>query len=306
MKAVIINEYGNNDVVKYTDVEIPEPKAGELLIKVHTAGINPVDWKIRNGAGERLGLKLPIPLGGELAGTIEKLGDGITGFKKGDAVYGIIKVGAFAEYAIAKEGEVVLKPQSLGFEQAAAVPLGGLTAWQAIFDLAGLTGGQRILITGASGAVGSLAVQFAKAKGAYVIGTASTRNQGFIKKIGADEAIDYTRQSFEELVKDVDVVFDTVGGDTMERSFQTLKKNGFLVTSVAFPSEEGAKQYGIRTARVFCKPNAEELKEISKLVEAGKVKARVATVLPLAEVKQALDLSESGHAAGKIVLKMEA
>ena len=306
MKAVIINEYGNNDVVKYTDVEIPEPKAGELLIKVHTAGINPVDWKIRNGAGERLGLKLPIPLGGELAGTIEKLGDGITGFKKGDAVYGIIKVGAFAEYAIAKEGEVVLKPQSLGFEQAAAVPLGGLTAWQAIFDLAGLTGGQRILITGASGAVGSLAVQFAKAKGAYVIGTASTRNQGFIKKIGADEAIDYTRQSFEELVKDVDVVFDTVGGDTMERSFQTLKKNGFLVTSVAFPSEEKAKQYGIRTARVFCKPNAEELNKISELIEAGKVEARVATVLPLAEVKQALDLSESGHAAGKIVLTMEA
>lgn len=306
MKAIVINEYGGNDVVKYTDVALPDPKADEVLVKVHAAGVNPVDWKIRNGAGERLGLKLPIMLGGEMAGTIEKVGDNITTFKEGDAVYGIIKVGAFAEYAIAKEGDVAPKPQSIDFEQAAAIPLGGLTAWQAIFDLAELKNGQRILITGASGGVGSLAVQFAKAKGAYVIGTASTSNQAFIREIGVDEANDYTRQHFEELVKDVDVVFDTVGGDTFERSFQTLKKAGFLVTSVAFPSEEKAEEFGVRAARVFCKPNAEQLAQISELVEAGKLKARVTTVLPLAEVKRALELSESGHANGKIVLKVDA
>ena len=305
MKAIQINEYGDNDVVDYTDVEIPEPQAGEVLVKVQTAGVNPVDWKIRSGAGERLGLKLPIMLGGEIAGTIEKIGDNVENFKAGDAVYGMVKTGGFAEYGIAKASGIAPKPKSLDYEHAAAIPLGGLTAWQAIFDLAGLASGQRILITGASGGVGSLAVQFAKAKGAYVIGTASGRNEEFVRGLGADEFIDYTKQDFEEVVSEMDVVFDTVGGDTFERAFQTLKKGGFLVTSVAFPDEEKAQEFGIKTARVYCKPDAEELKEISELVETDKLKARIATVLPLAEVKKALELSESGHADGKIIVMVE-
>ncbi|MEH2135353.1 NADP-dependent oxidoreductase [Nostoc sp.] len=306
MKATVINEYGNEDVVNYTDIERPEPTANEVLVKVHVAGVNPVDWKIRNGAGERLGLKLPIMLGGEIAGTVEKIGGDIRDFKEGDAVYGIISSGGFAEYAIAKKGDIVPKPQSLDFQNAAAIPLGALTAWQAIFDLANLTSGQRIFITGASGGVGSLAVQLAKAKDTYVIGMASGRNEDFVRNLGVDEFVDYTKQNFEDVVKDVDVVFDTVGGDTFERAFQTLKKGGFLVTSVEFPSEEKVQEFGIKAARVFCKPNAEELTAISKLVDEGRLKAQVSTVLPLAEVKKALQLSESGRTRGKIVLQVKA
>lgn len=304
MKAIIINEYGNEDVVNYVDVERPEPKKDEVLVKVHFAGVNPVDWKIRGGLGERLGLKLPIMLGGEIAGTIEKIGDEVRDFKEGDAVYGIISSGGYAEYAIAKKGDIAPKSKSLDFKNAAAIPLGALTAWQAIFDLANLSREQRILIAGASGGVGSLAVQLAKAKGAFVIGLASGRNKEFVRDLGADEFVDYTKQKFEEVVKDVDVVFDAVGGNIFERAFQTLKKGGFLVTSVAFPSEDKAREFGVKTGRVFCKPNANELAEITRLIEEGKLKAHVSTVLPLAEVKKAHQLSESGHTRGKIVLQV--
>jgi len=167
-------------------------------VKVHAAGVNPIDWKIRGGVGKRMGLTLPITLGGEVAGIIERTGDEIRDFKEGDAVYGIIPSGGFAEYAIAKTGEIGPKPKSLDFINAAAIPLGGLTAWQAMFDLASLSSGQRILIAGASGGVGSLAVQLAKAKGAYVIGLASGRNKEFVQQLGADEFVDYTKQDFEK------------------------------------------------------------------------------------------------------------
>jgi NADPH:quinone reductase-like Zn-dependent oxidoreductase len=304
MKAIVIKSYGDENVVEYTDVERPEPKASEVLVKVHVAGVNPVDWKIRNGLGERLGLKLPIMLGGEIAGIIEKIGSEVRDFKEGDSVYGIISSGGYAEYAIAKVGDIAPKPQSLDFTNAAAVPLGALTAWQAIFDLANLSGGQRILISGASGGVGSVAVQLAKAKGAYVIGLASGRNEEFVRDFGADEFVDYTKQNFEEVVKNVDIVLDAVGGETFGRSFETLKKGGFLVTTVEFPSDEKAQEFGIKAARVFCKPNAKQLAEITRLVEEGKLKAHVSTVLPLAEVKKAHQLSESGRTRGKIVLQI--
>ncbi|MEH2332752.1 NADP-dependent oxidoreductase [Nostoc sp.] len=304
MKAIVIKAYGNDDVLNYADVERPKPKADEVLVKVHVAGVNPVDWKIRNGLGERLGLKLPIVLGGEIAGTIERIGDDVSGFKEGDAVYGIIRSGGFAEYAIAKMGDIAAKPRSLDFENTAAIPLGALTAWQALFDLAQISSGQRILIAGASGGVGSLAVQLAKSKGAYVIGTASGRNEDFVRNLGADEFVDYTKQNFEAVVKDVDVVFDAVGGDTFEKTFKTLKKGGFLVTSVAFPSEEKAQEFGVKAARVHCKPNVDQLAAISALVDEGRLKAHVATVLPLVEVKKAFQLSESGRTRGKIVLQI--
>jgi NADPH:quinone reductase-like Zn-dependent oxidoreductase len=306
MKAVVINKYGDADVVNYVDVECPVPKADEVLVKVHAAGVNPIDWKIRGGVGKRLGLTLPITLGGEIAGTTERIGDEVRDFKEGDPVYGIIPSGGFAEYAVAKTGAIGPKPPSLDFVNAAAVPLGALTAWQAIFGLANLGSGQRILIAGASGGVGSLAVQLAKAKGAYVIGLASGRNEEFVRQLGADEFVDYTKQKFEKVIKDVDVVFDLVGGDTFERAFQTLKKGGFLVTSVEFPSEEKARELGVKATRVFCKPNAKELAEITKLVDEGKLKTHVSTVLSLAEVKKAFELSESGHTRGKIILQIVA
>ena len=242
MKAVIINEYGDNNVVQCTDIDRPEPQAGEVLVKVHAAGVNPVDWKIRGGAGQRMGMTLPIHLGSEIAGTVEKLGDGVSGLEQGNAVYGIIKAGGFAEYAVAKAADMALKPAGLDFIHAAAVPLGALTAWQAMFDVAGLASGQRLLVTSSSGGVGSLAVQLAKAKGAHVTAMASGRNEEYVRSLGVDEFIDYTRQPFEQVARDMDVVFDTVGGDTFQCAFHTLRKGGFLVTSVAFPKDE-AQQY---------------------------------------------------------------
>ena len=195
------------------------------------------------------------------------------------------------------------KPRSLGFENAAAIPLGALTAWQAMFDLAKLEAGQTILITGASGGVGSLAVQIAKAHGAHVIGLASGRNEAFVRDLGADEFVDYTTQHLAEAVRGVDVVFDAVGGETFENAFHCLKRGGFLVTSVAFLVDGKAQEFGVRAARVFCKPNAQQLAEITGLVDAGKLKPHVSTLLPLAEVNKALQLSESGHTRGKIVLR---
>lgn len=303
MKAVIINEYGDNAVVRYTDVDRPEPKASEVLVKVHAAGVNPVDWKIRSGAGQRMGMTLPIHLGGEIAGTVEKLGDGVEGFAEGEAVYGIINAGGFAEYAIAKATDLVSKPANIDFIHAAGVPLGALTAWQAMFDLAKLAGGQRLLITNSSGGVGSLAMQIAKAKGAHVTAMASSRNEQYVRSLGADAFIDYTKQPFENVARNMDVVFDTVGGDTFQRAFRVLKKGGFLVTAVSFPKDE-AQQYGVGAARVLCKSNAAQLASISQLVEAGKLNINVATVLPLPEVKQALALSEEGRTRGKIVLQI--
>jgi NADPH:quinone reductase-like Zn-dependent oxidoreductase len=303
MKVALIRQYGSNDVVQIEEVDRPELKAGEILLKVNAAGVNPVDWKIRSGAGQRLGMTLPIHMGGELVGTIEKLGDGVLDFQQGETVFGMVQTGAFAEYAVAKASNMVHIPSNLDFVQAAALPLAGSTAWQAIFDEAGLADGHRLLITNSSGGVGSLAVQFAKAKGAHVTAVGSARNEAFIRGLGADEFIDYTSQPFEQAAHNMDVVFDTVGGETFQRAFQTLKKDGFMVTVVAFPEDE-AKRYGIPVTRSFTMPNAKNLAAIKDLVEAGKVIPHVEAVLPFAEIKQALALSEGGHARGKIVLNM--
>lgn len=303
MKAVVIKEYGDNGVVEIIDVDRPEPQTGEVLVKVHAAGVNPVDWKIRSGAGQRMGMTLPIHLGGELAGTIEKVGEGVRGFKDGEAVFGMVHTGAFAEYVVAKAANMVPTPANLDFVQAAALPLAGTTAWQAMFDVAGLVAGQRLLITNSSGGVGSLAVQFARAKGVHVTAMASGANEAFVRGLGADAFIDYTKQPFEEVAREMDVVFDTVGGDTFQRAFQTLKKGGFMVTVVAFPENE-AERYGVNVKRSFTQPSASSLTVIRDLVEADKVMPHVATVLPLTEVRQAFALSEGGRTRGKIVLQV--
>ncbi|MVA71862.1 zinc-binding dehydrogenase [Agrobacterium vitis] len=303
MKAIIINEYGDNSVLRYAEVKCPEPKAGEVLVKVHAAGVNPVDWKIRSGAGQRMGMTLPIHLGGEIAGIVEKLGPGVTEFNRGDGVYGVIKQGGFAQYAIANTTDVARKPSTLDFIETAATPLGALTAWQAMFDVAKVSTGQHVFITNSSGGVGSLAVQLAKARGAHVTAMASARNEEYVRNLGADEFVDYTRQPFEDIVRDMDVVFDTVGGETFKRAFTTLRQDGFLVTAIAFPSDED-KQHGVGVARVQCVPNSQQLTQIRELIEAGKVKPYVATVLPFESVKEALELSEDGHTRGKIVLQI--
>jgi NADPH:quinone reductase-like Zn-dependent oxidoreductase len=248
---------------------------------------------------------LPLILGCEVAGTVEAVGIAVKDFAAGDDVYGFLAEysGGYAEYVAAPASEFVRKPKQVDFDSAASVPVGALTAWQGIFDDGKLASGQRILITGASGAVGSMAVQLAKYKGAHVIGLASGKNEEFVRKLGTDEFIDYRKAKFEDQVSGVDVVFDTVGGDTQERAFQTLKRGGFLVSTVNPPSAEKAKEFGVTVAMVGVRPSPAQLAEINRLVESGKLKVRVATVLPLAEVKKAHELSASGHADGKIILR---
>src|SRR5438067_9495749 len=230
---------------------------------------------------------------------------GIKDFAAGDEVYGYLSAhsGGYAEYVTAPASEFVHKPKQIDFDTAASVPVGALTAWQAMFDLGKLASGQRILITGASGAVGSMAVQLAKVKGAHVIGLASGKNEGFVRKLGADDFIDYRKAKFENEVRDLDVVFDAVGGETQERAFQTLKRGGFLVSTVNPPSAEKAKQFRVTVAMVQMMPKPEQLADINQLLESGKLKVRVATVLPLSEFKEALRLSTCGHADGKIILR---
>ncbi len=307
MKAVVLKEYGGADVLSYEDVEKPAPQAADdILIKVHNIGVNPVEWKIRNGLGKMFGLKLPIILGTEISGTVEEVGADVTDFKLGDEIFGNVNMmrgGGYAEYVIAKESEIAQKPRGVDFEKASAIPVGALTSWLAIFTTANLQSGQKILIHAASGGVGSMAVQLAKAKGAYVFATSSGKNEEFVKGLGADEFIDYTKTKFETVAKDVDVVLDLVGGETQERSFQTLKKGGFLVSTVAPPPAESAAQFGVKAEMIQSNPNGKILGEIAELVEDGKVKAHIETVLPLSEIKKAHELSESGKTRGKIILK---
>ena len=303
MKAVVLRAYGDNDGVRIETVDRPDAGSGELLVRVGAAGVNPIDWKIRNGAGERLGMTLPIRMGGELVGTVEALGPDVDGIVVGDIVFGMVHTGAFAEYAAVKAADFVRVPANLDMVQAAALPLAGTTAWQAIFGKARLAAGQRLLVTNSSGGVGSLAVQFAHAAGAHVTAMASGRNEEFVRGLGADAFIDYTREPFEEVARDMDVVFDTVGDDTFTRAFETLRPGGFMVTVVAFPTDE-AERYGVEVIRSFTVPSASDLTTISNLAEAGSIVPVIDTVMPFAEIKQALARSEEGRASGKTVLSI--
>jgi NADPH:quinone reductase-like Zn-dependent oxidoreductase len=305
MRAVTISKYGDQSVLTYGDIERPKPKPDEILVHNRAVAVNPVDWKIRNGLGEMFGLHLPIVLGCEIAGTIEEIGSAVQDLRSGDAVYGYVSLqrnGGYAEYTIAKPDEIAPKPESLDFDNAASVPVGALTSWQAIFDTANLRAGQKILIAGASGGVGSMAVQLAKTKGAFVIATASGKNEEFVRSLGADEFVDYTRVKFQERVHEVDVVFDTVGGETLDRSFETLRRGGYLVTTVMPPSNEKAENYGVHASMIGVQPSSKQLREINQLIAEGKLKTHVATVLPLSEVRKAHQLSENGRTRGKIIL----
>ena len=308
MKAVRIHNYGGPEVLKFEDAPRPQVAAGELLVRVYGAGVNPVDWKIREGhLKDYITYSFPFIPGWDVSGTVEVIGSGVTKFREGDEVFSrpdIARNGAYAEYIAVRESEVAFKPKSLDHLHAAAIPLAGLTAWKGIFDTGGLSAGQKILIHAASGGVGSFAVQLAKWKGAYVFGTASGNNLSFLKELGVDEPIDYKKTRFEDVVHDVDVVFDTIGGDTQQRSFGVLKKGGILVSTVSPPSQEEAAKHGVRATHIFIQPDAAELTQIARLVDAGKVKPFVEKVLPLSEARKAHELSQSGHTRGKIVLTM--
>jgi len=247
MKAIRIHQYGGPEVLAEVEMQRPTPGPNEVLIKVQAASVNPIDWKLRAGyAKEVFPLTFPAILGWDISGTVEAAGANVTRFKSGEEVYALIKGGGYAEYAVAKETEVAPKPRTLDHVHAAAVPVAALTAWQALFEVAKLSAGQKVLIHAAAGGVGNFAVQLAKARGAYVIGTASSRNHAFLRELGVDKVVDYQNTRFEEVVHDVGVVLDTIGGETTERSFKVLKPGGILVSIVQPPAQESATKYGVR------------------------------------------------------------
>lgn len=318
MKAIRIHEFGGAEVMKLEDTERPVPASDEILVKVYASGVNPVDWVIRNGANDVLRplLTLPMTLGWDAAGVIEETGSDVTGFQKGDAVYGVPNFpgdGSYAEYCAAKASQFALKPESLSFNEAAGVPLAALTAWTGMFAYGKLQPGQRILIQGASGGVGSFAVQFAKAKGAYVIGIASTDNIEYVKQLGADEVIDYKTQRFEDLVRDVDVVLEASPlRDNNERikSVSVLKQAGIFVSvNVDFPfNDELTKALAEKNATGEMAPNQpkqEWLQEMAQLIDEGKVQVLISKVFPLEQVAEAHRESETWHVRGKLVLEVK-
>jgi NADPH:quinone reductase-like Zn-dependent oxidoreductase len=308
MKAVRIHQYGGPEVLTYEEAPMPTVGERDVLIRVHAASVNPVDWKIREGYLHGfLHHSLPLVLGWDVSGVVEQVGAAVTEFQPGDAVFSrpdISRDGSYAEYVAVDADLVAFKPNSIDHIHAAAVPLAAMTAWQSLFDAANLTAGQRVLIHAAAGGVGSFAVQLAKWKGAYVIGTASDRNLELIKSLGVDEAIDYRATPFETVVKDMDVVYDTVGGEVQQKSWQVLKPGGILVGIVDQPDEAAAAAHNARAAYVFLQPNAAQLTEIAGLIDAGVITAIVENVFPLSEARQAHELSQTGRVRGKIVFQV--
>lgn len=308
MKAVRIHTYGGPDILSYEDAPRPVPGAGDVLIRVHATTVNPYDCAVRAGyMSSYMNYSFPLILGTDVSGVIAEVGPGVTGFAPGDAVYtraGVIRDGAYAEYVLAPAAEVTAKPESLDHVQSAALPHVTLTAWQALFILAKLEKGQTVLIHGAAGGVGHMAVQLAKNRGAKVIGTAS-KNLDVLESLGVDQAIDYATTLFEDEVHDVDVVLDTIGGDTQERSWATLKRGGILVSVIQPPSEETAAAHGVRQAMVFTSPPiAPTLTEVARMVDAGEIKPIVSDVLSLQDVSRAHRMVEGKHTRGKIVLQV--
>jgi NADPH:quinone reductase-like Zn-dependent oxidoreductase len=306
MKAVVAHEYGGPEVLKLEEVPIPEPKENEILVRVIASGVNPADPLILNGRfAKEFGTHLPLILGYDMAGVVVKTGAKVSKLKVGDPVYAyLLWGGGWAEYCISNENESSIKPKSLSFVDASAVPLAALTAWQALIDIGRIQSGQTVLIHGGSGGVGSFAIQIAKARGARVIATASTGNQDLLKQLGADVAIDYTKQKFEEIAHDVDLVLDPVGRDTLARSYGVVKKSGIAVTIVSRCDEAELKKHGIRGASLSSHPNSDELAQITKLIDDGKIKPAVSQVLPLTEAAKADAQAETHHTRGKIVLKI--
>jgi NADPH:quinone reductase-like Zn-dependent oxidoreductase len=309
MKAIRIHNYGGPEVLQYEDAPRPEPQVGEVLVRVQAAGVNPIDWKIREGHMKDFWPhKFPLILGWDTSGTVEEVGPGVSRFKIGDEVYSVsdpTRDGAYADYIVIREAELALKPSSLHHIRAAAVPLAALTAWQSLFDTAQLQPGQLVLIHAGSGGVGHFAVQLAKWKGAYVFATASTKNQDSLRELGVDKAIDYTQQRFEDVARNIDIVLDTLGGETQERSWSVLKKDGLLASLVEPPSEAKAEALGVRAAFVAGHPSGDQLAEIAKVIDSGNLAPTIDRILPLSEARRAHQLSQSGHTHGKIVLRIE-
>jgi NADPH:quinone reductase-like Zn-dependent oxidoreductase len=333
MKAALIDRYGSNDVVRVADVDVPPIGATDLLVRVHAASVNPVDIRTREGKLKTLfKYRFPLVLGNDLSGVVVDAGSRVTRFKKGDEIYARVdrnRLGSFAEFAVVGERDAALKPSNLTFEEAASLPLVALTAWQALVEIGRLAGGERVLIHAGSGGVGTVAIQLARHIGATIFTTAGKRNAELVKRLGANVAIDYRNERFEDIANDCDVVLDSAGGDTLVKCFQCVKPGGVVVSiNSSTPSPAFARSWGLNPVIVFAirllsrkalaaarKHNAryeyffvradgEQLQKISELVESGIIKPLIDKVFRLDEVRDALAYSESGRATGKVVIKV--
>jgi len=308
MQAIVLDRYGGPETLQMETVARPEPAEDEILIRVIAASINPVDVAIRSGKyADYFHTTLPLIPGMDISGVVEKTGSKIAQVKKGDPVYGFFtlqKQGGYAQFAVAKETEFARKPKSISFQQAAAVGAVGSTAWQALIDAGHLQAGQSVLIHGGSGGVGHMAIQIAKARGAHVTATASSANQEFMRKLGADQTIDYTKSKFEDVVKDVDLVLDTVGGETLQRSYGVVKRGGIIVTIAGEPDQAALDAHGIRGTFISAAPNSETFAALNELLASGKLKPEVTKVFPLAEAAKAQEQIATRHTTGKVVLNV--
>lgn len=314
MRSAQMKGYGSSEVVEINqNAAAPnDPSDGKVLVKVKAAGVNPIDWKIREGYMQQMiPLQFPSTLGMDFSGTIEKVGAGVSGFNVGDdEVYGQASVtrggsGAFAEIALANADSIAHKPKSLNHQEAAGLPLVGVSAWQALVETIGLTDGQKkILIHGGAGGIGSIAIQLAKRLGAYVATTASTNDKQFVKELGADEVIDYKTQTFEDLLPhDYDAVFDTVGGETYKRSFEVLKRgSGMIVSMLEQPNQQLMEQFGVKAIFQSTQVNRERLTKLAQWVDQNNIRVNVDRTFPLEEAGKALDYQKDVHPRGKVVL----
>jgi len=306
MKAVRIHAYGDAGVLRYEDAPMPDIAPNDVLVRVVAASVNPVDWKIREGyLKQMLTYQFPLTLGWDVSGVVDAIGKNVSCFKVGDAVFSrpdIKRNGTYAEYVAIREDELAHKPQTISHVEAATLPLAGIAAWESIIATAKIAAGQRVLVHAASGGVGSIAVQLAKWRGAHVIATTSEKNRALVKSLGADEVIDYRTQKFEAVVRDMDAVLDTIGGQVQEASWSVLKPGGILVSIIGTPSEEKARALGVRSAFLFIGPSAPILAQLAALVESGKLRPLVGAEFALKDIAKAHALSQSGHAVGKIAL----
>jgi len=310
MKAIQIQAFGGPEVLEVREIPIPVPTAGELLLRVRAAAINPVDTGIRSGRASGLsGAVPPYVPGFDVSGTVASIGPGVTRFDVGDDVFAMLDLrrgGGYAEYTIVKENEAATKPLNVSHAEAASVPLVGLTAWQTLFEISNLQAGQTVLIHAGAGGVGSIAIQLAKWRGARVIATASDYNHDFLRELGADVQVDYRTQRFEDFATDVDVVLDTIGGETQVRSMAVLKEGGTLISIVGLtPQGRNPERNDIRVTSTLVRPDWEQLSQIGELIEDGTVRPIVNYRFSLQQAPQAHEQSETRHSRGKIVLELD-
>ncbi len=312
MKALQIQRYGGRDVLDINlNAAKPAPAKGQVLVEVHAASINPIDWKVRAGyLKEMVPLAMPATLGGDVAGVVAAVGESVSGLKVGDRVYGYPSLlaggsGSFAEFVSASAATLAPAPHKVKTVEAAALPLVGASAVQALEQDIKLQRGQKILIHGGAGGIGSLAIQIAKSVGAYVATTASGDGRAYVQGLGADQVIDYKKEAFEERLKDIDAVFDTVGGETTEKSIKILKKGGVIVSMLGPPDAALAQRHGVTAIGQLTRVTTDILQRLAQLVDAGTIKIRVAQVFPFEKAKEAFQSAEEGHPQGKVVLEMK-